>query len=93
MVTIRYLSNLLIVAVAGMLVARHYKLLNRVPRDISRRLYTMTSGGGTRLEDTIREKVKSTRFLMTITTELTESQCISLEVNRSSTTRIAFYHK
>ena len=45
--------------------SRHIiKLSNRIPRDISRRLYTMTSERRTgRLEDTIREKVY--RFLMT----------------------------
>ena len=54
-----------------MFIARHVKLLNS--GNISRRLYTMTSEGSTgRLEDTIREKVKSTLFLMKITTELTE---------------------
>lgn len=46
-----------------MLIARHIKLLNGIPRDIRRRLYAMTSEGKTgRLEDTIREKVKWTRF-------------------------------
>jgi hypothetical protein len=44
-----------------MFIARHIKLLN--PRDISRRLYTMTSEGRAgHLEDTIREKVKWIRF-------------------------------
>lgn len=67
------LSNLvLIVAVAGMFIARHIKLLNGIPRDISRRLYTMTSKDTTGpLENTIREKVNWTRFLIVITIELT----------------------
>jgi hypothetical protein len=59
-----HLYNLLIVAVAGMFIARHInlKLLNGIPRNISRRLYTMTSERTGRLEDTIREKVNWTRF-------------------------------
>lgn len=56
-----------------MFIARHIKLLNGIPREISRRLYTMTTEGRTgRLEDTIREKVKWTHLLMTITIELTD---------------------
>jgi hypothetical protein len=86
--------NLLIVVVAMSITRRHIRLLNGIPRDISRRLYTMTSEGKTgRVEDTIREKVNWTRFLMTITTETDRPSCISLEVNRSATARIAFYHK
>jgi hypothetical protein len=73
MLVAKDICNLLIVAVAGMSITRHIKLLNRIPRNISRRLYTMTSEGKTgRVEDTIREKVNWTRFLMTITTELTD---------------------
>jgi hypothetical protein len=76
-----------------MFIARHIKLLNGIPRDISRRLYTMTSEGRTgRLEDTIREKVKWIHFLMTIAGELELIDYFFLVIY-SSRARIAFYHK
>ena len=77
-----------------MLIARHIKLSNGIPRDIPRRLYAMTSEGKTgRLEDTIREKVKWTRFFDDDNYCRTDRLHISLEVICSSTARIAFYHK
>ena len=46
-----------------MFIARHIKLQNGIPRNISRRLYAMTSEGRTGpLENIIREKVKWTHL-------------------------------